>query len=127
MRCAGEWTLNTLRDHLLSMIDSTNRRNDERFIASAVAIEKADKANEKRLDALNELRGALSDNQKLFVQRAEWIAKHDSLMEKIDTLTARQTKEEGTGAGKNAFWGYIVGVIGLIGFFITIIRMFLIK
>jgi hypothetical protein len=73
---AKGWTPETLFDHFHQRFAD----NDER-VAAALA------ANEKRLDALNEIRQALSDNNNLFLPRAEADIRFQALAEQLRDAT----------------------------------------
>jgi hypothetical protein len=75
----------SLRDHLESMMEERDKRYDQRFedskeaisaalAASKEAVVKAELATEKRFDAVNEFRGALSDAQSRYITKSEAIA-----------------------------------------------------
>jgi membrane protein required for beta-lactamase induction len=52
----SEWTVDTLREHLETMLKERDLRFQQRF-----------EAGEKRLDGMNEFRETLNDAQKTFV------------------------------------------------------------
>ena len=59
----SEWTVDTLKAHY-----------DAIFDARSEAIRQALDANEKRLNALNEIRSILSDQQSKFITKTEAVA-----------------------------------------------------
>src|ERR1035437_207791 len=59
------------------------------------AINKAEQANEKRFDAVNEFRSTLSDQQAKLMTRTEYESAHKALAEKIDGVTDRINRTEG--------------------------------
>ena len=63
--------------------------------ATKEAINKADQANEKRFDAVNEFRATLGDQQTKLITRTEYESAHDSLAEKINGVTDRINRTEG--------------------------------
>jgi hypothetical protein len=71
-------------------------------------------AMEKRLDALNELRSLVSDQQRDFVSRAEYSATHSALAEKIDALTARVNEAGGGQAATYRVIGWGFAIFGVI-------------
>lgn len=102
--------------------------------ASDKAIIKAETANEKRFESVNEFRAQLNDQAASFVSRLEHNAtiegiksEHNSAMksivEKFDDMKTRLDKAEGRGVGLNAGWVYIIGGIAAVG---TIISIFLV-
>lgn len=63
--------------------------------ATKEAINKADQANEKRFDAVNEFRSTLSDQQSKLLNRTEYESNHAALVEKIDGVESRINRTEG--------------------------------
>ena len=66
------------------MIQSVERRCDERFAAMQRAIDVAFQANESRLDSVNEFRAQLGDQTRTFVTREVMEALVDKLQGEID-------------------------------------------
>jgi PBP1b-binding outer membrane lipoprotein LpoB len=126
-RCTGEWTINTLYKLLATKLQDDEKRYNERFNAQQMAIEKAERASEKRFDSVNEFRGMMADQQATLVNRNEWDAKNIALHDKIDVLTNRLNLMEGSGSGKHAFWGYIVGGLGVLSLIVTLVHTFMAK
>jgi hypothetical protein len=125
------WTVGTLAVHLQSQIDEINAQADGRFraqerltevrlAAAAIAVDtalysvekatvKAEVANEKRFDSVNEFRGALADAQSHFVTRVE----HESWGQRLDSLEKRLNVRDGRGLGLTSGWGYLATAIGI--------------
>lgn len=86
--------------------------------SSEKAVDKAEGNAEKWREQSNEWRGAMSDRERNFMPRTEFIA----FKENNDKVVADILKSRDTGAGRSggfsAGWGYLVGGLGLI---ITII------
>lgn len=101
------WTVDTLHVHLDQQHRDLVRMLDERFASQQEMVKtalqqqekqvfKAEQAMEKRLDALNELRGLVSDQQRDFLSRAEYAASHGALSDKISDLTSRMDSSQGS-------------------------------
>ena len=136
-----QWSLETLHEHVLSIIASNDRRYEERFAASQRAVElglagtkseisaalaaadravmKAEVATEKRFEGVNEFRGALDQQQRTLIPRAEV----DVLMKGIEQKIEQNTKQldaqqkqltaiAAERAGIKGGWGYAVGIVG---------------
>jgi hypothetical protein len=121
-----------LRDSIRTQAEDHRRMLDERYAtqtkaldaafkaaeqAVAVALANAEKATtkaeaaaERRLEGMNEFRGALSDQTKNFLPRAEYVPAHNAISERLDAvnqrmsalelrLTSRLDRGEGEGAG----------------------------
>jgi len=127
----GNWTTNQAMQHLESKLNGLREimlandvRYSERFealkaanasaLASADrALAKAEAASEKRFDNTNEWRQTMSDMTRTLMSRTEAISMYESNSEKIDDLMSRVKGIEGQSAGKLAFWGYVIGAVGL--------------
>jgi hypothetical protein len=106
-RDVSGWTVDTLHVHIDTQFRDLVRHLDERFesqqamVQAALVQQKeqvvtAQVAMEKRLDALNELRALVADQQRTFVSRPEYDAAHAALVEKVDALAARVDTAEGS-------------------------------
>jgi len=119
------WTLDTLETYLTNKIagietrltdkiDSSSNftvtnlqqikeRTDMALTAADKAVTKAEIATEKRFDAVNEFRGAMDDQAKTMIPRAEYAISQNAMAERIamisrdlNTLSSRLTgKSEG--------------------------------
>jgi chorismate mutase len=89
--------------------------------ASEKAITKADAANEKRFESVNEFRAQMADQSVLFIPRREVETLFNSNSEKITALTDRMNRSEGRGMGISQLAGWIFGgagfLVGLIAIF----------
>ena len=65
------------------------------LITTKEAITKADQANEKRFDAVNETNSKLNEQQAKLLTRTEYESNHKSLIEKIDGVESRINRTEG--------------------------------
>lgn len=135
------WTLETLRQHLLLLLDERAKSTDQRFtdqeravaaalasaekavtaalVAADRAVAKAELAADKRFDAVNEFRGQLSDQASSFLSRNEYAAQHKSLEDKVQALTDRinssQGKIEGTQLSKANLYAGLAAVATALG------------
>jgi len=127
------WTVDTLYVHLQRQIDDQDRFLRERYegqiraleaaleaaekavfaqlAATKEAITKADNANEKRFESVNEFRRTLTDLSATFIPRVEADAKFGALTDKWDTASAKLDKSEGRGSGFTTGWAILVGAI----------------
>jgi hypothetical protein len=112
------WTIETIRADLLARIEGLDRlftassqqskeRVDLALAASKEAVSKAEIATEKRFDAVNEFRGALSDQTNRLMPRAEYEVQHRALIDRIDLAAAALTRLEAGIAGKGAGIGSV--------------------
>lgn len=65
-------------------------------------------------NSVNEFRATLSDQAAHLMPRPEAQVEFKALRERIDTLAVRVEHAEGRGAGINAGWGYLVGLVGVL-------------
>lgn len=94
------WTVDTLRVHILALMEAADKRYEQRFEAQ-------EQATLYARQVTNEFRGTLSDQASLFMPRAEAIQRADNNSEKIDLLrkdlTAIDKKfSESTGASRGS-------------------------
>ncbi len=89
-------------------------RDQQRYESMQRAIDKAEAASEKRLDAVNEFRAQLKDQQTTLITRAEAEARFTAISDTLADIKERVTRFEGRVAGAASFWGIIVGAGGLL-------------
>ncbi len=87
--------LQALRD----LVDAYRRSDKEAFAivqaAAEKAVDKANEANERRLNILNEYREMAQDRDANFVTRDFWDSEHRSLNEKVEGISGRMATMEG--------------------------------
>jgi hypothetical protein len=66
-----EWTIETVKAHVLAIMDERDERYEQRFQASQKAIDEAKAETQKKFENTNEWRGLVSDTQKNYVTRTE--------------------------------------------------------
>lgn len=72
---------------------------DAALEAAKEAVVKAETANEKRFDAVNEFRQTLADQTSTFLPRPEYNALHTQLEQRVDTNTKQLDELRGRGSG----------------------------
>lgn len=80
------WTVDSLKEHFESRLDSLEKRLQERADAQDRAITKSETQMEKRFDAVNEFRGQLNDQVKTFLTRETYEVAHEALDGKVDII-----------------------------------------
>lgn len=121
----GGWTVGTLLQHVMSLIESNNQRYEQRFqdqeravsmalAAAKEAVIKAEQAAEKRFDSVNEFRSTLADQQRTLMPRAESDRALSAMTEKLAALEKQHDAFVSERQGLRGGWGYAVGVIGLV-------------
>lgn len=143
----SDWTVETLREHLIALIAANDKRYDQRFEAAQKAIDvglsgqkiavdaalaaadravtKAELATEKRFEGVNEFRSTLSDQQRTLIPRAEVEVIVLGLNEKIATLEKQADKFHSEKTGVRGGWGYAVGGLGLVLSLLALLKFFL--
>ena len=144
-----EWTLDSVRIYLESMINILSTATTQRFsdsdkavnaallsadkavtaalIASEKAVNKAELASEKRFDAVNEFRAQLSDQAATFISRGEYVATLNGLTEKIDSLQARMDKTEGSSKGISSTVAVVLTIVPIVVAIIAVIAVIMIR
>lgn len=131
----NNWTPKLVLNHLSTLRKADNERFGEMFASFQLAIKdalvsadkaviKAENAAEKRFEGMNEFRAAMSDQQALYMPRAEFDQVRKSQDEKIASLETRLGNREsietrvankvGQGEGINKGWLVLLGVVSLI-------------
>jgi hypothetical protein len=137
------WTVDTLAWHFQQMLDAHETLLNQRIdaakdaasaaqLASTTAIIKAEEANTKRFESVNEFRGALADSSKNNISRAEveqritdqrtaFQVEIKAAMDKIVDLGARMNRAEitesekrGTKEGMLNVWKALVAILGVL-------------
>ncbi len=116
-----EWTFGTLRKHLERRIDDNDLRYEQRFQSSERALVTALDSANKRLDAMNEVRGQLSDQARLFMPRLEFEAQHRAIVDQISLITSRLDKIEGTRGGTSQTIAWAIAAFAALAAGITVI------
>ena len=112
------WTVDTLHTHMTQQLRDFKMLLDERYVATEKAINKADVASEKRFESVNEFRNQQKDIIGTFVTRAEYVASHKALVEKIDALNNRVENSSG---GQAATYRLIGWGFAAFGAFMTVV------
>lgn len=111
--------------------------------AAETAVAKAEAASDKRFDAVNEFRGQLADQSRTFITRDESLSRHDRSAEAMAEMSKRHDNEtrlmrervdrdialinsrldlgQGRSTGIDKAWGYVVGVVGVVGGIIAVV------
>jgi len=79
--------------------NAQQRAIDAALISAEKAVDKANTANEKRFEGVNEFRGQLTDQAATFIARPEYASTIDALGDKVDTLDSRLTGVQGAQVG----------------------------
>jgi len=94
------WTVFTLKEYV-----------DTRLEAIDKAVTKAEAATEKRFTGVNELRGALEDQQRLFMPRTETEAMFVSMNARMAVLEETINRLEAVKAGGNSTIAYVIAFV----------------
>ncbi len=70
-RRSSDWTIDTLAEHLTRVINDLDHRYAQRFEFSDIAVSKAERTMNDRLNAMNEFRDALKDQANRMATRVE--------------------------------------------------------
>lgn len=114
------------RDQLASLIMSVKEAAQAATASAKEANGKAEAANEKRFDSVNEFRGQLADQATTFLTRAEFDAHHAALTKdtaeigkRVDQMAGR---EKGTSDARAITIAAVGIAIGLAGVIIAVIE-----
>ena len=87
---------------------------DTRFDALEKTFEVYMEAMDKRLESMNEIRGAMRDVQFKSVARAECIIKHEKVDENISSLRESRSKGEGMASQKSVNVAYLLTSVAML-------------
>lgn len=129
------WTVDTLREHLLSLRDADHIRYEQRFVATSLATDaaltaaeravlKAEAASEKRFESVNEFRNTLADQQRTLISRTEVDVLMRGVNEKISALQKTQDAALAERTGFKGGWGLAVGLLGVVSLLAALLARF---
>lgn len=125
------WTLGAYIESQRDIREADQRLTDQRFLAAEkavgvaltdakVAVQKAEDAQEKRLEGMNEFRKTLTDQASTFVTRTDLDSTRALIGVQIaaqgtaaNLLEKRVAGIEGRSTGLNQGLGYLIGVLGI--------------
>ena len=81
--------------------------------AAKEAVSKAEIANDKRFDSVNEFRAQLADQTANLMPRSEYQVQHKALEEKLSDLTDRINKSEGSTIVSELTMGKVIAIVSL--------------
>lgn len=147
-------TLNDFRDHTVALLRETDLRYQQRFdaqqkaVADALlgaekavntalasadrAVLKAESAAEKRFESVNEFRRTLNDQAVTLLTRSEAEARLGALNDKVNVITGRLDRGEGTSTGVQqarvdghmtvgSVVGIVMGTVGVLSLLGTVL------
>lgn len=108
------WTVDTLRELIITRMDERDRRYTEKFDAQEKAVLVALDQTRTRFENVNEWRGTVSDLLANAMPRPEAVTINAATNDKIQAINSRLDKIEGGGSSKHALFGYVVAVAGIL-------------
>jgi len=93
------WTLNTLYIHVMEISKAAKEGVSAAMAASEKAVLKAETANEKRFDSVNEFRQAMRDQQETFANKSETNMRLEDLSKRLDRVTSGMELSNGKASG----------------------------
>lgn len=118
------WTLDSLWLHFTTLLKDKESKDVERFATNEKKVESALNALNKRFEGINELRGAMQDQQRSFMPRQEAEIQINALKEEIRQLKESNLKSASKGEGSHTTWILIVGIVSFVSLILGIIARF---
>jgi hypothetical protein len=116
------WTFATLYKHITMLSDASKEAVTAAMASAEKAVLKADQANEKRFDSVNEFRAAMKDQQGTFADK-------EQTERRLRVLEASQANQIGKDRGIGMIGSIIIGsavvfsgIIAALGFIYSISR-----
>lgn len=108
------WTLETLKELIEQRLDSMDKALTAALQATKEAIQKAENANEKRFDGVNEFRAQLGDQARTLMPRIEAEQRINQLADEIHQLKAKDERNTGRQGGISALTASIIAGAGVL-------------
>jgi hypothetical protein len=104
----------SLRTYVDVRFEALEKQTSLALAAAEKAVTKAEVANEKRFENVNEFRQSLNDNARLLMPRVEAEKELKVLSDQISNLTGRINSREERGVGMQNGWAYLIAVVAVI-------------
>jgi hypothetical protein len=108
--------------HERQIVDEREKRYMTMFENSEKNVVTALESINGRLKLFNESRGTIDNLVKTNPTRIEMKSEFDNVNKELKQIGARLDRGEGSGAGKNAIWSYLVGGLGLLALILTLVN-----
>lgn len=115
------WDVDTLKTYLDTRFNDQDKMVQAAVVAIKEAVDKANQANEKRFESVNEFRASLSDQTSSFITRTEYNGAHSALEKRISDLTDRVNIMTGKNTGLANGWGILVALVATVAAGIAIV------
>lgn len=107
-------SIKALALRLTEQVAANREANRIALDAAKEAVQKAEDATEKRLAGLNELRGAMQDQQKDFARRDAVEERFKALEDTVKRLENQGSTNAGKGQGADYLWRIALGVVAVL-------------
>jgi len=84
---AQRWNVESLKEYIDTVIARHEELNEQKFIMTKQAVDKAEQANDRRLENMNEFREQLKKQTETFITRDMYFSEHKFLSSKVDSVT----------------------------------------
>lgn len=116
----SSWTVETLKEHFEAVLAEKDKAINIALASAKEAVSVAEANAEKWRANANEWRGAMTDRERNFVQKSEFVVYKESVEKALTVEKERGDINQGKGMGAVSLWGYIVGAIGVVSMIISI-------
>jgi uncharacterized protein (DUF3084 family) len=111
---ARGWTIETLKELIEQRLDSMDKALTAALQATKEAIQKAENANEKRFDGVNEFRGQLGDQARTLMPRSEAEQRMGQMASEISELKTKQERSVGRAGGISGFGAALISIASIL-------------
>lgn len=119
----SEWTISTLKEHFEKILSERDKAIDAALSAAKEAVNVAEANAEKWRTNANEWRAAMSDKDKLLMQRSEFVTYKEATEKSMQAEQKRNNIGEGRSQGYVQFIGWIVAIVSIVSSVILIISL----
>lgn len=120
----GQWTIDTLHDHIMGQVCSVDRRHTELAAARDKAVDVAIKAADEKAKTHNDLLGAMKEQQATFPTKEQVDLQHKAVMQRIDALEKHQVADTAKDKTLGLTWAAVVQLLTAATLIIAIVVFF---
>lgn len=115
------WNVYSLKEYVDLALNNLDEKIEQRFISTKDAVDKADRATDKRFESVNEFRQQLNDQARQFVTKEEYKVAHRAIEDKVEQVNVGISRIENRKEGSNLTLLYIVAISSLIFGLVSIV------
>ena len=100
-------------------IDALAEKVELHLALNQTALDKAEHSMNSRLEAMNEFRGQMKDQQATYMTKDSYEVRHCDLQKEVEDLRLNRATLEGKASASSVYWSYVISaaavVVAIIG------------